>query len=122
MDNNMIIMNNEVEKLRAELANAEKRARAAMVAAANPSNLTFLFVHLKCLLSNTTEIKIETSIKVCVLNLWSCFYAGPGYHANNPDMGFGGITYPPDSYSMHQVCCMSHPNFIYFLCDYFFIK
>jgi hypothetical protein len=47
MDNNMIIMNNEVEKLRAELANAEKRARAA--AAANPSNLTFLFVHLEVL-------------------------------------------------------------------------
>ncbi|KAK2430398.1 protein FLC EXPRESSOR [Trifolium repens] len=76
MDNNMIIMNNEVEKLRAELANAEKRARAAMVAAANPS---------------------------------------PGYHANNPDMGFGGITYPPDSYSMHQIQAgvEVHPQYAY---------
>lgn len=64
MDTNMIIMTREVEKLRAELANAEKRARAAMVAAAIPS---------------------------------------PGYHANNPEMGFGGITYPQDSYSMHQI-------------------
>ncbi|MCH98189.1 protein FLC EXPRESSOR-like, partial [Trifolium medium] len=50
IDNNMIIMTHEVEKLRAELANAEKRARAAMVAtAANPSKLTFLFVHLEVL-------------------------------------------------------------------------
>ncbi|CAL5208173.1 unnamed protein product [Lathyrus oleraceus] len=64
MDNNMIIMTREVEKLRAELANAEKRARAAIVAAANPS---------------------------------------PVYHANNPDMGFVGVTYPPDTYSMHQI-------------------
>ena len=31
MDNNMIIMSSEVEKLRAELANAKKRARAAIV-------------------------------------------------------------------------------------------
>ncbi|RDX64276.1 Protein FLX-like 1, partial [Mucuna pruriens] len=66
MDNNMIIMAREVEKLRAELANAEKRARAEMAAAAKPS---------------------------------------PGYPANydNPEMGYGGITYPPDSYSMHQI-------------------
>jgi len=46
---------------------------------------------------------METLIEVYVLNLWSGFYAGPGYHANNPEMGFGGITYPQDSYSMHQV-------------------
>ncbi|TKY56520.1 FLX 1 [Spatholobus suberectus] len=66
MDNNMIIMAREVEKLRAELANAEKRARAAMAAAAKPS---------------------------------------PGYPANydNPEMGYGRIAYPPDSYSMHQM-------------------
>lgn len=65
MDNNMIIMTREVEKLRAELANAEKRARAVMAASANPS---------------------------------------PGYPANydNPE-GYGGIAYPPDSYSMHQI-------------------
>ncbi|OIW16488.1 hypothetical protein TanjilG_32158 [Lupinus angustifolius] len=64
MDNNMIIMTREIEKLRAELANAEKRARAA--APANPS---------------------------------------PGYHANynNHGMGYGGLPYPPDSYSMHQI-------------------
>lgn len=37
----MIIMTREVEKLRAELANAEKRARAVMAAASKPSNLTF---------------------------------------------------------------------------------
>lgn len=50
MDNNMIIMTREVEKLRAELANAEKRARAAIVAAAaNPSNLTFLVIHFEVL-------------------------------------------------------------------------
>ncbi|KAE9615127.1 hypothetical protein Lalb_Chr04g0252021 [Lupinus albus] len=64
MDNNMMIMTREVEKLRAELANAEKRARPA--APANPS---------------------------------------PGYHANynNHEMGYGGLPYPPDSYSMHQI-------------------
>ncbi|CAL0307725.1 unnamed protein product [Lupinus luteus] len=64
MDNNMIIMTREVEKLRAELANSEKRARAA--APSNPS---------------------------------------PGYHANydNHGMGYGGLPYPPDSYSMHQI-------------------
>lgn len=45
----MIIMTREVEKLRAELANAEKRARAAIVAAANPSNLTFLVIHFEVL-------------------------------------------------------------------------
>ncbi|KAK7300887.1 hypothetical protein RJT34_11738 [Clitoria ternatea] len=66
MDNNMIIMAREVEKLRAELANAEKRARAAMAAAANPN---------------------------------------PGYPSNydNPEVGYGGIAYPPDSYSNHQI-------------------
>ncbi|KAL2317446.1 hypothetical protein Fmac_031322 [Flemingia macrophylla] len=66
MDNNIIIMTNEVEKLRVELANAEKRAMAAMAASAKPS---------------------------------------PGYPANydNPEMGYGGIAYPPDSYSMHQI-------------------
>ncbi|KAK7385573.1 hypothetical protein VNO78_31298 [Psophocarpus tetragonolobus] len=66
MDNNMIIMEREVEKLRAELANAEKRARAAVAADAKPS---------------------------------------PGYPSNydNTEMGFGGISYPPDSYSMHQM-------------------
>ncbi|XP_047180305.1 protein FLC EXPRESSOR-like [Vigna umbellata] len=37
MDNNMITMSSEVEKLRAELANAEKRARAAIAADAKPS-------------------------------------------------------------------------------------
>ncbi|KAK7276050.1 hypothetical protein RIF29_17181 [Crotalaria pallida] len=64
MDNNMIIMTHEVEKLRFELANAEKRARAA--AAANLS---------------------------------------PGYHSNfdNHEMGYGGVPYPPDSYSMHLI-------------------
>lgn len=47
MDNNIIIMVREVEKLRAELANAEKRARAAIAAAAaNPSN-SFLVIHLE---------------------------------------------------------------------------
>ncbi|XP_058747918.1 protein FLX-like 1 [Vicia villosa] len=76
MDNNMIIMTREVEKLRAELANAEKRARAAIVAAANPS---------------------------------------PVYHANNADMGFVGITYPPDTYSMHQIHAgiEGHPQYAY---------
>lgn len=51
MDNNIIIMTCEVEKLRAELADAEKRARAAIAvaAAANPSNFTFLVVHLEVL-------------------------------------------------------------------------
>ena len=49
MDNNMIIMTCEVEKLRAELANAEKRARAAMVAAAIPSNLNFFPIRLEVL-------------------------------------------------------------------------
>ncbi|XP_027332396.1 protein FLX-like 1 isoform X2 [Abrus precatorius] len=65
MDNNMIIMAREVEKLRAKLANVEKRARAAMTAAANTN---------------------------------------PGYPANfdNPEVGYGGIAYPPDSYSLHQ--------------------
>jgi len=51
----MIIMTREVEKLRAELANAEKRARAAMVAAAIPSNLNFLPIHLE-VPYNATEI------------------------------------------------------------------
>jgi len=55
MDNNMIIMSSEVEKLRAELANAEKRARAAMAADAKPSNLTFSAVHLKFFI-DTTEV------------------------------------------------------------------
>ncbi|KHN40105.1 hypothetical protein glysoja_009482 [Glycine soja] len=66
MDNNMIIMDREVEKLRADLANAEKRARAVMAADAKTN---------------------------------------PGYPANydNPEMGYGGITCPPDSYSMHQL-------------------
>ncbi|CAJ1970675.1 unnamed protein product [Sphenostylis stenocarpa] len=66
MDNNMIIMSSEVEKLRAELANAKKRAMAAMAADAKPS---------------------------------------PGYPDNydNPEIGYGGVTYPPDSYSMHQM-------------------
>lgn len=67
MDNNMIIMSSEVEKLRAELANAEKRARAAMAADAKPS---------------------------------------PGYPPDNYDnreMGYGGVRYPPSSYSMHQM-------------------
>lgn len=55
MDNNMIIMDHEVEKLRAELANEEKRARAAMAADTKPSNLTFLVIHLMCLI-DTTEV------------------------------------------------------------------
>jgi len=40
MERSMISMANEIEKLHAELANAEKRARAAVAAAtaANPSN------------------------------------------------------------------------------------
>lgn len=76
MDNNMMIMTREVEKLRAELANAEKGTRAAIVASANPN---------------------------------------PGYPANNHDMGFGGITYPPDSYSMHQIQARVevHPQYTY---------
>lgn len=45
----MMIMTREVEKLRAELANAEKGTRAAIVASANPSNLTFFVVHLEVL-------------------------------------------------------------------------
>lgn len=45
----MIIMTREVEKLRADLANAEKRARAAVAAAANPSNFTFFLIHLEVL-------------------------------------------------------------------------
>ncbi|ESW14155.1 hypothetical protein PHAVU_008G257500 [Phaseolus vulgaris] len=66
MDNNMIIMSSEVEKLRAELANAEKRARAAMAADAKPS---------------------------------------PGYPPDNYDNReiYGGVRYPPSSYSMHQM-------------------
>jgi len=56
----MIIMSSEVEKLRAELANAEKRARAAMAADAKPSNLTFLVVYLKFLVDTT-----EYNFKIC---------------------------------------------------------
>ncbi|KAK7321380.1 hypothetical protein VNO77_31976 [Canavalia gladiata] len=77
MDNNMIIMAREVEKLRAELANTEKRARAVMAAAANPN---------------------------------------PGCLANydNPEMGYGGIAYPSDSYSMHQMQAGvdAHPQYV----------
>lgn len=92
----MIIMTREVEKLRAELANAEKRARAA---AANPSNLTFLIIHSSIL----QKYKLQFLFNLCFL-IWIFSDAGPGYAANTPEMGFGGITYPPDSYSMHQVC------------------
>lgn len=46
MDKNMIIMVREVEKLRVELSNAEKRARAAVT---NPSNLTLLVIYLEAL-------------------------------------------------------------------------
>lgn len=47
----MIIMVHEVEKLRVELSNAEKRARAAVAVAAvtNPSNLTLLLIYLEAL-------------------------------------------------------------------------
>lgn len=68
--------------------------------------LSFSFI-LKCSL-NTTE-KTQILVGVWFLN-FCCFCAGPGYPASNPEMGFGGITYPPDSYSMHQVCshCVTH--------------
>jgi len=39
-------------------------------------------------------------------NLWIFFYTGPGYPPDNYDnreMGYGGVRYPPGSYSMHQV-------------------
>jgi len=42
-----------------------------------------------------------------IINLWICFYTGPGYPPDNYDnreMGYGGVRYPPSSYSMHQVC------------------
>ncbi|KAL1348765.1 hypothetical protein HN51_024877 [Arachis hypogaea] len=65
IDNNMIIMAREIEKLRTELANAEKKARAEITEARNPS---------------------------------------PGYVAtHNPEVGHGGMSFPPDSYSMHQI-------------------
>lgn len=49
MEKQMISMAREIEKLRAELDNAEKRARAAAAAAATPSNLS----QTSCLLSSS---------------------------------------------------------------------
>ena len=49
-------MAREVEKLRAELANAEKRARAAIAAAAHPSNFSFSVIHCEVLTEYSRSI------------------------------------------------------------------
>ncbi|KAF3781814.1 FLX-like 1 protein [Nymphaea thermarum] len=99
MEKNMISMAREVEKLRAELANAEKRAlaAAAAAAAANPE-------YYACL-----------SGKFCV---WACepsdsrlWLLGPGYGGNyGPDIRYGGNTYA-DGYAMHQGGVESIPQY-----------
>ncbi|KAA0060007.1 hypothetical protein IC582_027557 [Cucumis melo] len=65
MEKGMVSMSQEVEKLRAELANAEKRARAA----------------------------------AAVISPFSGYAAAYGH----PDIRYGGSSYPPDPYGMHQV-------------------
>ncbi|KAF5954335.1 hypothetical protein HYC85_007191 [Camellia sinensis] len=74
MEKNMFSMVREIEKLRAELANADKRARAAAAAAS-----------------------AATSI-----NCGNCSYA-PGDAAvyGNPEMGYGGRSYP-DPYAVYK--------------------
>ncbi|KAK6927144.1 hypothetical protein RJ641_008863 [Dillenia turbinata] len=83
MEKNMGYMVREMEKLRAELANAEKRARAAAAAAAaaNPNSI------------------YETG-------------AGFGTSYGNPETGYAGNPYP-GPYLMHQVQGSADPGSLF---------
>lgn len=111
-------MAGEIERLRAELANAEKRARAAAAAAnaANPSNspltqLVLLETWLieKCSICRTWEI-----CWIQLFDLWSGLFPGTGYASGygNPVVAYQGNSYP-DPYGTDQVrtcMCSSMPS------------
>lgn len=120
MERHKTSMAGEIERLRAELANAEKRARAAAAAAnvANPSNSPLIQLFLletwlieKYSICRTWEI--YWIIWIQLFDLWSGLYSGTGYA-----VGYGNpvVAYSyPDPYGTDQVhtltcSCSSMPS------------
>ncbi|KAK6163810.1 hypothetical protein DH2020_000674 [Rehmannia glutinosa] len=89
MEKHLISMAREAEKLRSELANAEKRAMAAAAAAVSAAN---------------PAIRARSAI--------TCVLSGPGYaiHQRNLEPGYAGLSIS-DPHAVHQVTFDASSNY-----------